>query len=306
MVCLRPAILHCDIGNRSERKTGREQTCKVSTTVPKKGASYSPMKMKASLTVACSLVLSAGLMLSGCHKNNPNSAENQPAGNQNGASAQGNPPPPPSDRSRSYSNSEPRLRRRSRSYQQSQGSSSSPQQQAQSRPSASPTVVIPAGTDIQVRVNQDLGSKISRSGDTFSATVVHPVTVNGQVVIPQDSRAEGLVVDAKPLGRFAGAAKLALRLERVTVGNHSFPVMTSSIASVEKGKGRRTGIMAGGGGALGAIIGGIAGGGKGALIGGLAGAGAGTAGSAFTGNKNIVIPAETLLTFRTSQRITMQ
>ena len=45
------------------------------------------------------------------------------------------------------------------------------------------------------------------------------------------------------------------------------------------------------------FIGGLAGGGKGAAIGALAGGGAGTAGSAFTGNKQIVLPAETLLTF---------
>lgn len=286
------------------------------------------MKMKASLTVACSLALSAGLILSGCNKNNPNTAANQPAANQNAAATQGNPPPPPADQS--SSNSSPAPQPRSRSYQQQsprryQQGGQYPQQggqyqqqggqyqqqggqypqQAQSRPAPAP-IVIPVGTDIQVRVNQDLGSKISRPGDTFSATVSHPVVVNGQVVIPQDSQAEGLVVDAKPLGRFAGGARLVLRLERVRVGNHSFPVMTSSIASVEKGKGRRTGIMAGGGAGLGALIGGLAGGGKGALIGALAGAGAGTAGSAFTGNKNILIPAETLLTFRTDQSITMQ
>jgi hypothetical protein len=263
------------------------------------------MKTKASITVACSLVLSAGLILSGCNKNNPNNAQNQPAANQNAASTQGNPPPPPADQSgggSGYAQQQP-----SRSYQRQESPRQYQQQQAQSRPAPAPApVVIPAGTRIEVRTDQDLGSKISQTGDSFSATVAHPVVVNGQVVIPQGSRAEGLVVDAKPLGRFAGQARLVLRLERVRVGNHSFPVMTSSIASVEKGKGRRTGIMAGGGGALGAIIGGIAGGGKGALIGGLAGAGAGTAGSAFTGNKQIVVPAETLMVFRTDQSVQMQ
>lgn len=269
------------------------------------------MKTKASITVACSLVLSAGLIVSGCNKNNPNNAQNQPAANQNTASTQGNPPPPPADQSSGgsgYASQQP-----SRSYQQQapprqyqqQAPSRQYQQQQQQQPAPAP-VVIPAGTRIEVRTDQDLGSKISRTGDTFTATVAHPVVVNGQVVIPQDSRAQGLVVDAKPLGRFAGNAQLVLRLERISVGSHSFPVMTSSIADVQRGKGRRTGIMAGGGGALGAIIGGIAGGGKGALIGGLAGAGAGTAGSAFTGNKQIVIPAETLLVFRTDQSTQMQ
>jgi hypothetical protein len=74
---------------------------------------------------------------------------------------------------------------------------------------------------------------------------------------------------------------------------------------VEKGKGKRTAVMAGGGGGLGALIGGLAGGGKGALIGGLVGAGAGTGGAAFTGNKEIVIPAETTLTFRLEHSVTV-
>jgi len=54
------------------------------------------------------------------------------------------------------------------------------------------------------------------------------------------------------------------------------------------------------------LIGGIAGGGKGALIGGLVGAGAGTAGAAFTGNKDLQIPAEHVITFRLATPITVQ
>jgi hypothetical protein len=48
---------------------------------------------------------------------------------------------------------------------------------------------------------------------------------------------------------------------------------------------------------LGALIGGLAGGGKGAAIGAAAGAGAGTAGTAFTGNKEIELPAESAVAF---------
>jgi hypothetical protein len=61
--------------------------------------------------------------------------------------------------------------------------------------------------------------------------------------------------------------------------------------------------MAGGGAGIGALIGGLAGGGKGVAIGALAGGGAGTAGGAFTGNKQIVLPVETLLNFRLENSI---
>jgi len=167
--------------------------------------------------------------------------------------------------------------------------------------------VIPAGRDIRVRINQDLGSKISQSGDTFTATVENAITdANGNVVVPRGARAEGAVLEARPLGRFKGGAVLALRLERIDVQGHSFPVMTSTISHVEKGKGRRSLGFIGGGAGLGALIGGLAGGGKGALIGAAAGAGAGTAGTAFTGNRQIVIPAESILTFRLEHSVQLQ
>ena len=171
-------------------------------------------------------------------------------------------------------------------------------------PPPQPTVVtLPAGTRISVRLDQDLGSKISQTGQTFRATVSNPVVVGGQTLIPTGSRAEGVVTDAEPLGKIKGGARLAVTLQRVHTPWGGYPVSTSSIERAEQGKGKRTAIMGGGGAGLGAILGGIAGGGKGALIGGLVGGGAGTAGSAFTGNKQIVLPTETLLTFRLTRSI---
>ena len=170
--------------------------------------------------------------------------------------------------------------------------------QAPAPPPPPQAIDLPEGTQLRVRLDEDLGSKISQPGDTFTATVSDDVRVDGTVVIAKGARADGTVVDAKPLGKFAGGAKLAVRLDRVHSKWGSYPVETSSIARAEQGKGKRSAGLIGGGAGLGAIIGGLAGGGKGAAIGALAGGGAGTAGSAFTGNKQIVLPAETMLTFR--------
>jgi hypothetical protein len=192
------------------------------------------------------------------------------------------------------------------------GAPSSPgsgQQAAVPAPPPPPAVItLPSGTAIRVRLDSDLGSKISQPGDSFSATVADDVRKDGDVVIPKGARAEGTVIDAKPLGHFKGGALLSVKLERVHTRWGSYPVATSSIARAEKGKGKRSAGFIGGGAGLGALIGGIAGGGKGAAIGALAGGGAGTAGTALTGNKQIVLPAETLLTFTLdhSVHITMQ
>lgn len=161
--------------------------------------------------------------------------------------------------------------------------------------------VVPAGQHIVVRLGQTVGSKISSPGQGFTATVAQPVEVDGKVLIPSGAEASGTVAEAVPLGRFKGGARLRLALNTVKVGGNTYKVETAAIARSAKGKGKRTAVAVGGGAGLGAIIGGLAGGGKGAAIGVLAGAGAGTAGAAFTGNKNIVLPAESALSFRLLQ-----
>ena len=159
-------------------------------------------------------------------------------------------------------------------------------------------VVVPAGTTLTVRLGNSVGSKISSPGDSFSATLASAVTVDGNTVIPAGASARGTVVDAKPLGKFKGGASLELALNSITVNGKERSIETSAISRTEKGKGKRTAVLAGGGTALGAIVGGLAGGGKGAAIGALAGGGAGAGGAAFTGNKEIQIPAESALSFR--------
>ena len=166
--------------------------------------------------------------------------------------------------------------------------------------------VIPSGTRIRVELAQTLSTKQSQTGDPFSGTVASPVQVNGQTVIPAGSAASGTVIEAKSQGRFTGQAILAVRLDSVRVNGRTYPVQTSRVERFEKGKGKRSAIMTGGGAGLGALIGGLAGGGKGALIGGLLGGGGGAAGSAFTGNRDLVLPAESVLTFNLDHNVTIR
>jgi hypothetical protein len=226
------------------------------------------------------LALAATISLSGCKTNTQqaNSSPNSPQGSSAaGSGAQASAP-------------------------QAGGAASGQSSPGAGQPPTQPVaqqqaVDLPEGTRIRVRLDQDLGSKISRPGDSFGATVAEDVQVNGQTVIQKGARAEGTVIDAKPLGKIKGGAYLAVRLERVHTNFGSYPVSTSSVDRAEKGKGKRSAAFIGGGAGVGALIGGLAGGGKGVAIGALAGGGAGAAGGAFTGNKQIFLPAETLLTF---------
>ena len=162
------------------------------------------------------------------------------------------------------------------------------------------TVTIPSGKVLTVQLADEVGSKVSQPGQSFGGSLAKAIEVNGQMVIPAGAKVEGTVTDAKAMGHFAGGALLQLKLNSITVSGEQLPVQTATFTQTIKGKGKRTGVMAGGGAGLGALIGGLAGGGKGAAIGAVAGAGAGTAGAAYTGNKEIVLPAETAVSFTLS------
>lgn len=162
-------------------------------------------------------------------------------------------------------------------------------------------LVVPSGTEITISLGSAIGSKLSQPGQTFTGSVARDVMVGTVAAIPQGTNVSGTVTDAKPLGRFKGGASLQVRLDSVNLKGADVPVQAAAKSFSEKGKGKRTAVLTGGGAALGGIIGAIAGGGKGAAIGAAAGAGAGAGGSAFTGNKDIVLPAESDISFELSQ-----
>jgi BON domain len=172
-------------------------------------------------------------------------------------------------------------------------------------PPPPPPIVVPAGTDLVITLSQSLGSKTSQSGQTFLATVARPVTVGDQMAIPKGSSVTGAVITAKEKGKIKGEGQLSLTLRSITINGQTYQIQTGVLDSTIKGKGKRTAATAGGGAAGGALIGGLAGGAKGLGIGALVGAGAGFVGGAFTGNKQIELPAETVLTFGFSAPLTL-
>lgn len=168
-----------------------------------------------------------------------------------------------------------------------------------------PPIVIATGTVLTVTVDQAVSSKTASAGDHFDASLAEPVRVNGTEVLRSGTRVSGVVTQAQSAGRLNGSSVLGLALDSITVRGKAYRLRTASVAENSKGRGKRTGIGAGGGAAFGAIVGAIAGGGKGAAIGALAGGGAGAGGAAFTGKRDITVPAETRLDFTLAGPVTI-
>lgn len=180
------------------------------------------------------------------------------------------------------------------------------QQMAPTPPPPPPPLVVPAGASLVVRMGNTIDTKTAHDGDSFTGTLAQSVAVDGVVAIPSGAGVAGTVVQSKSPGRFKGEGTLSVALTSINVRGVPTSIDSSTYTQTVKGKGKRTAVMAGGGTGAGALIGGLAGGGKGALIGGLVGAGAGTAGAAFTGNKDLQIPAESVVTFKLGNSITVK
>jgi hypothetical protein len=177
-------------------------------------------------------------------------------------------------------------------------SAQNPPESAPARIFAPKPIVVKAGKEIVITADQSVSSKTSNSGDHFEASLAEPVVVGDKVVIPKGAKATGTVTEAKSAGKFKGNAAITVTLSSVRVNGEQYKLRTTEVTESGKGRGKRTAEGAGGGAVVGALIGALAGGGKGAAIGAGAGAGAGVAGTALTGNRDIIIAPETKLTFQ--------
>jgi hypothetical protein len=168
-------------------------------------------------------------------------------------------------------------------------------------------VDVAAGTNLTIRVNQHISVKTSRVGDQFTGEVVDPVVGdNNQVVIPRGSPVSGVVVESHRRGHFKGSSILELRLTYLTLNGTRYALDTHDLTQTKKGKGKRSAAFIGGGTGLGMLVGGVASGGVGLLVGGLVGAGGGTALGGLTGNRDIEIPAESIVRFKLADNLVVQ
>jgi hypothetical protein len=194
----------------------------------------------------------------------------------------------------------------------SSGNSTSSYDSSQSTAPAVPTpvpppqkVTVPAGTQISVRMNDEVDSEKAQVGDVFHGSISAPVTVGEETAIPTTADVEGRVVEVKSAGRFAGQSVLTLELTKLTMSGKTYSLQTSQWTKSGNGRGKSTAAKVGGGAAVGAVLGGIFGGGKGAAIGAAAGAGAGTGVSAATKGQQIILKPEAVIGFQLQGPITV-
>jgi hypothetical protein len=155
------------------------------------------------------------------------------------------------------------------------------------------SVTVPAGTELAVRLGQEISSGTASDGAAFEGTLASALVVNGTEVAAVGSAVAGTVTHAVSSGRLNRPAELSLVLTSLAVkGGNTVDISTDAWSTKGESHKKRNIEMIGGGGAAGAVIGALTGGKKGAAIGGAA-----------TGKKEIGLAPETKLTFKLSESV---
>ncbi len=153
---------------------------------------------------------------------------------------------------------------------------------------------LPAGTKIRVRMDNEINSKVSSAGDTFTMKISEPVSIRGTVVLPIGTVIEGRVTGVKraAIGRKNGRLTLSFEMLRLAGGEkreingvlvNQLAVKSSQAAGV---------LTVAGGTALGAIFGTVSKSNNGALIGAAIGTGAGAGVAFLRKGKDVRIKAD--------------
>jgi hypothetical protein len=126
------------------------------------------------------------------------------------------------------------------------------------------------------------------------------------VLAPKGALVSGVVDASHRRGHFKGRSLLELRLTSLTLNGTRYPLTTQDRTESKRGKGRRSAGLIGGGAGLGMLVGGVATGGVGLVVGGLVGGGGGTALAGLTGNRDLDIPAESVVRFKLADDLVVQ
>ena len=163
-------------------------------------------------------------------------------------------------------------------------------------------VVVPVGTEMDVRLQTPLNSGTAKVEQRFEATTILDLKIGERLPIPAGTVVRGFVSSVSPAGKLDRRGNMTLSFDEILLGKSP----TRFRASVEQaidGKMGQDITRIGAGATIGAIVGGIIGGGKGALVGVLVGSG-GT--MAATEGTDVSLPVGTILRIRVDEPLTVQ
>lgn len=181
------------------------------------------------------------------------------------------------------------------------GQSPSNPSPATSAPSTA-DATIPAGTPLLVSLSQELDSGKTNEGQSFSATLVSPLTVGNKVVAPAGSKVNGMVTEVHGARRLLGRnASLSMTLTGLMIDGREYSIETTAQSDDLKGKGLIK--DAAGGAAKGAIFGAIAN--DDAGDGALGGMAASAAGGILRKPDQVIYKSGTVLAFDLTQAVSL-
>jgi hypothetical protein len=163
--------------------------------------------------------------------------------------------------------------------------------------------VIPAGQEIDVRLQSELSSDTAKTEQSFETTTVVNIEQDGRVLVPAGSTVRGVVTSASPAGRVDRTGKMTLSFDKLTVNGRDHEIKAMATNAFESGGIRDEATKVGAAGAAGAVIGGIVGGVKGALIGAAVGSGGVIAA---TEGKDVKLAPGTILRVRLDRAVTLR
>ena len=162
---------------------------------------------------------------------------------------------------------------------------------------------IPAGQELDVRLQTALSSETATAEQRFEAVTAADVTQDGAVLIPAGSRVRGVVTSVKRPGRVDRVGSLTLSFDQMEVRGRTYPIRAMATQVFESGGIRDEAGTAGVGAGAGVILGGLLGGLKGAVVGAVIGAGGAIAA---TEGKDINLPAGAIVRIRLDQSLNVR
>ena len=162
-----------------------------------------------------------------------------------------------------------------------------------------------AGTVIELKMDNEISSKSSGAGDTFTAVVSDPVLVEDVVVLPIGAIVEGRIIRASSAAAGGKNGQLDVVFEKLIPDNGSERAIEAQLVDRLEARSSKTSriLAAIGGTAIGTLVGFATKTNNGALIGAGIGAGIGTGTAFLLKGKDVQIKADETFSIRLTKNV---